>query len=331
MMNANGWAVGREEGNSDGYDDVGVQHLASPLEAWTGTLPLSTLNPMGTPTAINSVGQVLGSSTTATIGACLWTGTQTTSTWQSVTPGSVQSLYQLIPSPLQRLIANTGPIALSGTDQNGNVRILFSANYQTDSAGDWAPGKFLLTLVSGSNPILRRVSFPPNVSPQISSMNSQGVIAGLGDTTGGNAGHALLLVPVQLVDNQYPSTPKTIQPLPAQTSSQTNDQYVQQELSDSCIAYIDPSNGQNGAPNMPQLVASLGSGSSAAISGIPVRWRLEVDYTRPNDFTDYYVTSSTTENVYVPSVDQNGNPAGASNLAFTGTMWPAPQKLIQVL
>jgi hypothetical protein len=223
------------------------------------------------------------------------------------------------------------PYAISGTDAAGCVWIL-GGGFVIEPSGTTTGtfGENLLFHVNAANPTgtaappqISIAKLPANVSMPNQAINNSGVVSGVGTITTGtgsqastSAQKAILLAPVLLVDNQYSNKPKTIQSLPAQTPNQTDDQYVQQEFSDDCIAYIDPSNGANGTPNMPQLVASLCSGK---LHGTPVRWRLEVDYKRPNCFTDYYVTSATTENVFIPSTDENGNPSTSANPAFTGT------------
>jgi hypothetical protein len=104
-----------------------------------------------------------------------------------------------------------------------------------------------------------------------SSINSSGVIAAIGTTTSVSIEqHALLLVPVQLVNKADPTQRNgangndiPIQFL--QSSTDTNIGVV------AWIAASDPNN--NNAPRMPQLVATSGSPS-----GVTMCWKLQVTF-----------------------------------------------------
>ena len=92
-----------------------------------------------------------------------------------------------------------------------------------------------------------------------------------------------MLLPVQLTDEHeldQTGKPKYIQPLPKQGDDESDNDYIQRQLPDSCIAYI---SGSNAAPEMPHLVVK-------GFPGIKLKWRLEVDYQRLNGWRADYTT-----------------------------------------
>ena len=178
---------------------------------WSGTgTNLTPLAPMQTVTAMNSVGQSIG---VAGTNGYIWTSADTHSVCPLVQSGTAQNITQLLPPSFQKEIANISPIDISGTDANGSVRILFLAQYQSDSSGA-TTGTFLLTLTGTTadastggttGTILQQVSLPPNINTNFATgiLNANGLIADIGNitttdtngiTTTGTS-HALLLLP----------------------------------------------------------------------------------------------------------------------------------------
>lgn len=271
IINDNGAAVG-----SSGTNAV----------FWSGTGSILTpLAPMGSASAMNNQNQVVG--TTGT-NAYLW----------SSGSGS-QLISQLIPTSYQPEISDISPIDISGSNStDGSVRILFNATYATDSNQDTATGTFLLTLTSGTSAttsstatsILQQVSLPPNVpfSFNNSMINASGVIAGLSTgpvttgtiTTSGTA--ALLLLPVQLKQTNYPTNCLADDTDPGLTGTQTISSGTSGVPS---TAYI------TGSAAMPTLQVSIANGS---LSGMQVQWWMTSTTDRP-------AARGTQDNVTVPN------------------------------
>jgi len=268
---------------------------------WSGSgSTLAPMAPMDQPIAINNLSYVVGG---GSAGGYLWTSG--TTPWTSA--GSAVPFNQFISPAYQPFLSNIEPIDISGTDANGSLRILFSAQYQPLPTGPVSvSGTFLLTLTgtspSTSGSSLQVVSLPSNVNTNLSSgmINAPGVIADVGTITTTNTNGslstsgsaAILLLPVDVSDYQDSSHPKHLQPLPPQQSGQSNAAYDQQPVADGCIAYI---TGSTANPLMPVLVASL----PGAPSGIPVKWRLEVDYDRGNGYSSSF--DQPVDTVTIPS------------------------------
>lgn len=219
-MNTNGWAYGANS-----------LSVSAASEIWTtsGTAPLP-LAPMQFPVAINDNNQVVSTD------GYIWTSR------------SSQPISNFIPKKFQSEVSEINAIDISGTDANGNVSILFTADYPIDSAGDMTNGPLLLTLASGTNsPVLQQVSLPANVTASPwwgGTLNADGLIAGITNittTTGAGSSaitttgtsHAVLLVPVELavdanrdgsiVPANDPTNPESLDPngnaMPVDTTS----------------------------------------------------------------------------------------------------------------
>jgi hypothetical protein len=212
-LSNNGWAAGWNS------------QYPPAAEVWTGgTASPTSLAPMAYPFAINGAGEVVGVDSTRATGY-LWTSGSGT-----------QAISQFIPTAFQSEVADISPISISGTNANGNVSILFNAQYKTvpdagappslsGSASGWAPGTFLLTLTSGTDPIisgtapgtsgtnsLQQVSLPPNYCTNFPPgafsgiLNAQGLIAAIGTTPTTSGTDAVLLCPVALSCPQADTT-----------------------------------------------------------------------------------------------------------------------------
>jgi hypothetical protein len=108
----------------------------------------------------------------------------------------------------------------------------------------------------------------------------------LADTAAVNSS---LLLPVEMMDIKKMadlSDDVAIQSLPPKNQDESENDYIQRQLPDNCIAYIEPHGAVNNTdPEMPHLVAKLPGGPQ----GLKVKWRLEVDYQRLNGWRASYV------------------------------------------
>jgi hypothetical protein len=281
-VNDKGWAIGSDTGTGNAC-------------VWTGSsFGLVEFNSMEKATSINSIGQVIGETGTS---GYLWTSGTTITVCPKVTPGAEQGIYDLLPPPFQNRIQTIAPIDISGTNAtDGSIRILFSAQYQADQSGtNNATSLFQLTLASGTSPsttgsaqtILQQVVLPPNVTINQNSLsvNAWGVIGDIGSITTGTTTYnsaALLLLPVQLKQTNYPTICLADDTDPGLTGTQT----ISSGTSGvPCTAYI------TGSAAMPALQVSIANGS---LSGMQVKWWMTSTTDRP-------AARGTQDNVTVPN------------------------------
>ena len=259
-----------------------------------GGSSVTALDPMEKPVALNDQNQVVG--VTGTNGY-LWTSGSTSSICSLVQPGQVQKISQLLQAAYRNQVVNINPIDISGSNAvDGSVRISFGAQYQTTSeAGPppadqvstspgWSSGIFLLTLESGTQTALEQIETPPNASASLAAgiLNAQGLIANTGtlSTTGtGSMQKALLLVPVQLKQTNYPTTADEVDPRVSGTEA------ISSGTTSNSVAYI------TGSAAMPMLQAEIANGS---LSGMNVRWWMTVTSERKE--------RGTQDNLQIPSL-----------------------------
>jgi uncharacterized membrane protein len=122
-------------------------------------------------------------------------------------------------------------------------------------------------------------------------------------------GEAFLLVPVELWDVKGPNSPDDdviISPLPPRGASESDNDYIQRQLTNRPVAFIKPHLAPSNSPKMPHLVAKLPAGPP----NLKVRWRLEVAYKRGNGYRAAYVEdfSRSEDKVTIPATAQDGAP-----------------------
>ncbi len=203
------------------------------------------------------------------------------------TAGSPKPFIDVLATLVQGQCNNIQPYSISNQvdaedeDSDATIHILSTAS------DNGATDEMLFVRDDDGNWTYHKIQLPAGVTiTDWNTINSSGIIAALGTiTTTDVSGHstasaqkALLLLPIGINDEQDPTKPKVIQSLPKQGNDESDNDYLQQQLPDSCIAYI---TGSNAPPKMPHLVAK-------GVSGVKLKWRLEVDYQRFNGWTSDY-------------------------------------------
>ena len=283
-----------DPGSAVGYDGSGNAVF------WqNGASTLTELSPMEDVIALNNQNQVIGSTGTS---AYIWTSSNTSCVSTLVTNGTAQVISpssSFIPQQYHSELANIGLIDISGSDSaDGSVRILFSAQYQSapnagpppslggTSAG-WSAGTFVLTLESGTLTTLAQAIMPSNVTGGFSNINAQGITAAIGNITTGTgsaavtgSNHALLLLPVQLKQTNYPTTAGEVDPGVSGTET------ISSGTTSNSVAYI------TGSAAMPMLQVEIANGS---LSGMQVQWWMMVTSERPE--------RGTQDNLQIPALE----------------------------
>jgi hypothetical protein len=132
----------------------------------------------------------------------------------------------------------------------------------------------------------------PYTNLALKNISNNGTIAATASKRGDSLTHAILFSPVELWALKKPGTEDNdvlVFPLPLRKAGESDNAYIQRDLSDKHIAFIQPHSETNDSPGMPNLVARL-PGASA---GLKVRWRLEVEYKRGNGYRAAYVEDFT--------------------------------------
>jgi hypothetical protein len=126
----------------------------------------------GSPSAVNTSGQVVGTTgTTGTSSGYLWTTSSNNS-------GSSVSIQSLLPSVFQKQINNIAPQSISNEDStNANaVQIQFSAqSLQGSGTGSWVENVFLLTNYPSNPSANTLVQYNPSSVSFAAQMTPQGV------------------------------------------------------------------------------------------------------------------------------------------------------------
>lgn len=191
-----------------------------------------------------------------------------------------------VPSTLQGDVYNVQPFSISNQVSSGSdatIHILAKAQNREDENGSGsAPTEqFVWTRDNSGNWTYAKVQLPSGTSiNDWTAINSSGVIAATGTAPGRNTNDALLLVPVQLKQTNYPTTAGEVDPGVSGTET------ISSGTTSNSVAYI------TGSAAMPMLQVEIANGS---LSGMQVQWWMTVTSERPE--------RGTQDNLQIPALE----------------------------
>jgi hypothetical protein len=210
----------------------------------------------------------------------LWAKDKTNTSFIDVLPKFVQGQYHNI-QPL--CISNqVAPAPASPADTT--IHVVCEAELKDSASG--AKDNLLFSRDNSGAWSAAQIHLPDGMKiSNWNTINKKGLIAAIGTTKDNDPQKALLLIPVELIDTKD----KVIDTPGVGVLEKNRDVVIEPKKSDddknpSSIAWIEPHGSEDtaDAPDMPQLVLRF---SGTEQMGLKVKWKLKVEYKRPNGRT----------------------------------------------